>query len=57
MSPKRMRQVEYALTAEMASPKEVLKIPKKWEERMNLFLENGSIIFSYLKIDEIVEQA
>ena len=41
----------------MASPNEVLKIPKKWEERMNLFLENGSIIFSYLKIDEIVEQA
>ena len=48
-------QIEYLLTGEIINPQKLLKMPKKWEERMDKFLTNGSVLFSYLSVDEIVK--
>lgn len=49
--------ISYTLTDEMLSPKKILKIPKGWDDRMNKFLNSGSVLFSYLNTDEIIKNA
>lgn len=48
------RQVQYSLAPKVLSPRKLLKIPRKWETRMDTFLKNNSALFSYLTIDEII---
>jgi hypothetical protein len=47
-------RVEYSLAKEPPLPEDVLTIPDGWEERVSWYLSTGSILFSYLTIEEIV---
>jgi len=35
-------------------PKRVFRFPKDWHKRMDEYVEKGTILFSYLSLDEIV---
>jgi hypothetical protein len=48
------KKVEYSLAQELPSPEEVLSFPPDWEDRVDKFLTTGSVLFSYLSLEEIV---
>lgn len=47
-------KVEYWLTEDMPDPEEVLSFPENWEKRVDKFLVTGSVLFSYLSVEEII---
>jgi hypothetical protein len=47
-------KTEYCLASDMPEPSKILSFPDAWEEKINKYVTTGSILFSYLSIDEIV---
>jgi len=47
-------QVEYSLATDIPLPEDVLHTPKGWEDRVDKYLSTGSVLFSYLTLEEIV---
>lgn len=47
-------KVEYALAQVAPDPAKVLSFPQDWEKRVEEFVRTGSIVFSYLSLDEIL---
>lgn len=48
-------RIKYQIPQITPKPKKVFKFPKNWHKRMDEYIEKGTILFSYLTINEIVQ--
>lgn len=49
-------KVEYLVAQDLPEPEKVLQFPDGWFQRLEEFVRTGSILFSYLELDEILAE-
>jgi hypothetical protein len=54
ITKKSKKKVKYILPINLPDPHDVFQFPPQWEKRIDNYLNTGSVLFSYLTLEEIV---